>query len=306
VLEVCAGAGGAALGFEAAGFEPVGLVEADSVACRTLRQNRPWWNVIEADLRSVNGAEFSGVDLIAGGLPSPPFSVAGDQLGIEDERDVFPAALRIIKESRPIAIMIDNVKGFLSERFAAYRLNVISYLERLGYSCHIKLVNASDFGVCQSRPIAILVALLTERAPEFKWPDISRRAPKTLGHLLYPLMTTRGWSGADQWREKASGVAPAIVGGSRKHGGPDLGPTRTKNSWAKLGINGLSLANEPPEKDFAGAPRLTIPMVAVLQGFPADWRFAGGKTQVYKQIAQALPPPVAEGIGRAIRNSLRV
>jgi DNA (cytosine-5)-methyltransferase 1 len=300
ILEVCAGAGGCALGLERAGFAHVALVETDSVACQTLRRNRPWWNVIEADLRTINGAEFPNVDLLAGGLPSPPFSVAGDRLGLEDDRDVFPATLRIIKESRPRAVLLDNVKGFLSERFAPYRRNVVSCLEHLGYRSEIKLLNASSFGVSQSRPIAVLIALQATQAQAFGWPAPLASQPDTVGELLYSMMAARGWAGASLWRNNAAGIAPAIVGGSRKHGGPDLGPSRTKKAWADLGVNGLSLGNDPPEADFGGPPRLTVPMVARIQGFPEEWVFEGGKTAVYKQIAQALPPPVSEALGVAI------
>lgn len=300
VLEVCAGAGGCALGLEKAGFAHVALVETDSVACQTLRRNRPWWNVIEADLRTINGAEFPAVDLLAGGLPSPPFSVAGDQLGLEDDRDVFPVTLRMIKESRPRAVLLDNVKGFLSERFAPYRRNVVACLEHQGYRCEMKLLNASSFGVSQSRPIAVLVALEASQAHAFEWPVPLVGKPETVGDLLYPMMAAHGWEGASLWRHKAADIAPAIVGGSRKHGGPDLGPSRTKQAWADLGVNGLSLGNDPPGSDFRGNPRLTVPMVARIQGFPEEWVFEGGKTAVYKQIAQALPPPVSEALGMAI------
>ncbi|MCU0373917.1 MAG: DNA cytosine methyltransferase, partial [Chitinophagaceae bacterium] len=89
-LEICAGGGGQALGLEQAGFSHVALVEIDNHACMTLRTNRPSWNVIQGDLRLFSGKGYEGIDLFAGGVPCPPFSVAGAQLGVDDERDLFP------------------------------------------------------------------------------------------------------------------------------------------------------------------------------------------------------------------------
>lgn len=103
-LELCAGAGGQALGLEAAGFQHQALVEIDNACCETLRKNRPLWQVVEGDLRKFKAKAYEGIDLLAGGLPCPPFSVAGKQLGALDERNLFPAALRIIEQVKPRAV----------------------------------------------------------------------------------------------------------------------------------------------------------------------------------------------------------
>ena len=113
-LELCAGAGGQALGLEKAGIAHAGLIEIDKHACATLRRNRPGWNVIEGDLTQFTDASaFKGVDIVSGGLPCPPFSRAGGQLGEKDERNLFPAAINIIDQIRPKAVLIENVRGFL-------------------------------------------------------------------------------------------------------------------------------------------------------------------------------------------------
>jgi len=101
VLELCAGGGGQALGLEAAGFQCAAAVEIDGSCCDTLRLNRPNWRIIQSDIRGINGSEFRGIDLLAGGVPCPPFSIAGKQLGRGDERDLFPEALRIIEGCKP-------------------------------------------------------------------------------------------------------------------------------------------------------------------------------------------------------------
>lgn len=85
-LELCAGGGGQALGFEKAGIGHIGLVEIDAHACSTLQRNRPAWQVFRQDLNQFEGMPFKGVDIISGGLPCPPFSVAGKQLGHRDDR----------------------------------------------------------------------------------------------------------------------------------------------------------------------------------------------------------------------------
>jgi DNA (cytosine-5)-methyltransferase 1 len=304
-LELCAGAGGQALGLELAGFDHVGLVEIDKHACATLRANRPNWNVIEQDLRvweqSLSEADYPNTDLVAGGVPCPPFSVAGRQLGPQDERDLFPVALKIVAKVRPRAVMLENVRGLLDPRFNAYRAHILAELDAMGYGGSWRLFNASDFGVAQLRPRSILVAISKELVGAFEWPSVPlRKEEVSVGEALADLMAAGGWEGAEKWSAQALGVAPTLVGGSKKHGGPDLGPTRAKNAWAKFGVNGAGLANDPPVPGFVGLPKLTVRMAARLQGFPDDWQFAGGKTAAYRQVGNAFPPPVAAAVARQI------
>ena len=120
-LELCAGAGGQAIGLEVAGYDHEAVVEIDHDCCNTLRLNRPNWTVLEQDMKRLKGKAYAGIDLFAAGLPCPPFSIAGQKLGVKDERNLFPAALRLIDEIRPRAIMIENVRGFLEVGFEKYR-----------------------------------------------------------------------------------------------------------------------------------------------------------------------------------------
>ena len=117
-------------------------------------------------------------------------------------------------------------------------------------------------------------------------------------------MAQNGWKGAKKWRQNASRIAPTLVGGSKKHGGPDLGPTRSKKAWAELGVDGMGIADTVPEKDFLGMPRLTVRMAARIQGFPDHWQFSGKKTAAYRQIGNAFPPPVASAVGTQIQLAL--
>jgi DNA (cytosine-5)-methyltransferase 1 len=303
-LELCAGAGGQAIGLERAGIHHVGLVEIDKAACSTLRQNRPKWNVIEGDINSFDATEFTGADIVSAGLPCPPFSIAGKQLGSSDERNLFPSLIRIVDEVRPRAVMVENVRGILDAVFEDYRKHVAQQLRKLGYQPGWHLMSASEFGVPQLRPRVVFVAVRKEHADHFSWPKGSRIRPPTVGEVLFDLMTANGWKGAKAWRARADEIAPTIVGGSLKHGGPDLGPTRARRAWANLGVDGRGIADGPPERDFVGLPRLTVRMVARLQGFPDDWKFFGRKTRAYRQVGNAFPPPFAQAIAGSIRACL--
>lgn len=303
-IEICAGAGGQALGLELAGFDHASLVEIDAHACQTLRINRPHWNVIEGDLGHYSAEKWKGIELLAGGVPCPPFSKAGKQLGKLDERDLFPDALRLVSECRPQAVMLENVRGLLDSVFDEYRAKIIDDLKKLGYIAEWRLLNARDFGVSQLRPRVIFVALKKGVADHFSWPSVQRNPPPTVGETLFDLMAENGWLGAKQWRERACDIAPTLVGGSKKHGGPDLGPTRAKKAWASIGVDGMGIADAAPEKKFMGMPRLTVRMTARIQGFPDCWRFSGKKTAAYRQVGNAFPPPVACAVGTQIRAAM--
>jgi DNA (cytosine-5)-methyltransferase 1 len=304
-LEICAGAGGQSLGLERAGFVHAGAIEIDPDACETLRLNRPAWDVREIDVHDVDGYEFTDIDLLAGGVPCPPFSIAGKRLGADDERDLFPQALRLVEEAQPRAVMLENVKGLATGRFADYRQQIIGRLTELGYRSDWQVLNASLFGVPQLRPRFLLVALKRDLFVDFEWPN-PRKRPVNVGDSLHALMAAEGWIGADSWARQANGIGPTLVGGSRKHGGPDLGPTRARADWLRLGVDGKGLADHPPTVDtpFDHIPRLTLQMAAAIQGFPPDWRFSGRKTASYRQIGNAFPPPVAEAVGRQIAVAL--
>jgi DNA (cytosine-5)-methyltransferase 1 len=311
VVEICAGAGGQALGLERAGFEHALAVELDAAACSTLRANRPGWKVAEGDVADPDlwrPRDYAGVALLAGGVPCPPFTVAGRQLGATDERDLYAWAVELCGVIRPRALLLENVRGLSTSRFSAYRQHVLDRLRELGYVPGWRLLHASDFGVPQLRPRTVLVALRAQDAPWFRWPSPSAQPALTVGQALGDLMAERGWGGAAAWASRADRVAPTIVGGSKKHGGADLGPTRAKRAWAELGVDGIGIADAAPPADAALSlrPRLTCEMVTRLQGWQDDWgwRFSGLKTARYRQIGNAFPPPVAEAVGTAIRRAL--
>jgi DNA (cytosine-5)-methyltransferase 1 len=312
VVEICAGAGGQSLGLELAGFEHDLSVELDANAAATLRHNRPHWKIAVGDVANPdvwNPADFVGVDLLAGGVPCPPFTIAGKQLGATDERDLFAWAIELCGTVQPRALMLENVRGLSLPRFAAYRQRVLDRLTELGYAADWRLLHASDYGVPQLRPRFVLVAMRPSDFAYFAWPEPRPGDTATVGETLLNLMAANGWAGAKAWAARANDIAPTIVGGSKKHGGADLGPTRAKRAWRSLGVDALGVADAVPSADdpVTLLPKLTCAMVARIQGWDGpeyQWEFTGRKTSNYRQIGNAFPPPVARAIGEQVRRAL--
>ncbi|WSL21772.1 DNA cytosine methyltransferase [Streptomyces sp. NBC_01283] len=375
-VEICAGAGGQAIGLHQAGFRHLALVEIDSHAAETLNRNirkrKEWeWERKHCDVLSADVKEFEpaddlrkgggllaaqGLDLLAGGVPCPPFSHAGKQLGKDDERDLFPRMLALVKDLKPRAVMIENVRGIMDPKFSDYRDWILAKLQGgtyrgedgeeaydrgLGYTvCKWGVLEASDFGVPQLRPRAVLVAIRNDvlKDVKYEWPTPTHEDPVSVAESLKPSMlkrykpyfegehAERARSAYDLWLKKArerdaelkgkgGGIAPTLVGGSKKHGGADLGPSRAKAAWKQLGVSGLGVANDAEtckergteKRDLFGpdGPMLTVEQAAIIQGFPQGWEFSGGKTAQYRQVGNAFPPPVARAVGESILDVLK-
>jgi DNA (cytosine-5)-methyltransferase 1 len=303
-IEICAGGGGQALGLEKAGFSHHLLIDNDEYACKTLKHNRPEWDVLEDSIADLSLKQYyREVDLFAGGVPCPPFSFAGQQLGNQDERDLFPHAIRLIEECRPKAVMIENVRGLLSNKFTNYRSQLIRTLSDMRYHGEFRLIQCSDYGVAQLRPRTILVAMEKDLWEHFEWPRPDQEI-KSVRDAILDLLESEGWQCPPETIAKLERVAPTIVGGSKKHGGPDLGPTRAKREWREMGINPMGIANHPPDESFQGLPKLTCRMAARIQGFPDSWEFSGKKTAQYRQIGNAFPPPAAHAVAKHIQKAL--
>lgn len=371
-IEICAGAGGQAIGLQAAGFQHIGLVEIDSHAVESLQENirergdwsweRDYCDVIKGDVKDFRPfrdlkkvekllerpLEPGDVHLLAGGVPCPPFSHAGKQLGKDDERDLFPEMIRLANELLPQAVMIENVRGIKDAKFEEYRDWIVSELSKAGEKTGgpgykvvaWEVLEASDFGVPQLRPRAILVAFRKDVIGDldFALPAVTQEKFFTVMEALRPSMRERygkylGGERAEEalaayrrWYRHArrralakpdgsQGVAPTLVGGSKKHGGADLGPSRAKAAWRDLGVSGLGVANShalglkknSADRDLFGdgGPMLTVEQAAIIQGFPGDWIFSGGKTAQYRQVGNAFPPPVAGAVGVEIAKVLK-
>ncbi|WP_328981870.1 DNA cytosine methyltransferase [Streptomyces mirabilis] len=357
-IEICAGAGGQAIGLHLAGFRHLALVEIDKYAAATLRENievHPKWDwerdncdvlckdVLEfdpeRDLEKSAGLYRRGeVDLLAGGVPCPPFSHAGKQLGEDDERDLFPRILELAELIRPRAVMIENVRGLMDAKFDDYRSRIQASLEGMepdddglpGYEVvGWKVYEAEKFGVPQLRPRSILIAFRKDVLKDLKYeapaPGAKRvtvfdALEETMKERIKPFeggpRAAQAQQVFDKWADGAKkDVAPTLVGGSKKHGGADLGPSRAKKAWGTLGVSGMGVANAPvngvptgtEKRDLFGAdgPMLTVRQAAIIQGFPTEWDFTGGKTAQYRQVGNAFPPPVAQAIGESIIEVLK-
>ncbi|WP_308310345.1 DUF6339 family protein [Streptomyces sp. CC210A] len=310
-VEICAGSGAQALGLERAGFDPILLIDSKADACFTIDLNRPAWDIVCMDVVQFEPGvrpDTQGVDLLSGGLPRVKSPATARRAEDTEERRVLRAAIELAREMRPKAVVLENVPDLVeSPAFEADRAWIEEELRAAGYRSSWRVLNASDFGVPQNRSSGFLVALREPYFSRFSWPVADGAAPPTVGDVLGPSMASRGWPGAEEWAKRADRTAPALVGGSDRRGGADLGPTGSKKAWAALGVNGNSLGDEPPGADFPedDHPKLTVEQAALVQSIPPDWRFAGGKTSRYRQIGHAMPPPLATAMGRAVAAALR-
>lgn len=199
-IELFSGAGGLALGLELAGFHTQALFERNADACATLRHNRPDWNVVESDVCAVDFSAYGPVDLVAGGPPCQPFSMGGKARGFNDHRDMFPQAVRAVRELRPKAFIFENVRGLLRPAFRNYvefiRLQLtypdfpvsdnldwetnLRRLERhhtsravtkgLTYHVTLNLADAADYGVPQRRHRVFFVGFRSDLAANWFFP----------------------------------------------------------------------------------------------------------------------------------------
>lgn len=302
MVDISAGAGAHSLGLDCVGFHPLALIEDDKDSRRTISLNRPWPTYQSVQEYYSVGATISPA-LLTGNLSSEGITLAGGRS--HETETVFRRALDAVEKLQPRSVLLVNVASYLTSRHRPERLAISEQLEASGYQSYWRVIDSLHHGLPQSRRRAVLVAFRAGSFGEFVWPA-PVAAGLSVGEALAPLMGARGWAGAAKWAELARGSAPTIVGGSKRHGGADLGPTRAKQIWYSLGVDGRGIADEPPPADaLAGYhPRLTNQMVAVLQGFPPDWIFSGRKTSVYRQIARAFPAPTARALGNSVRAAL--
>ncbi|MFI1724019.1 DNA cytosine methyltransferase [Streptomyces sp. NPDC020489] len=315
-VDVCAGAGGLAIGLERAGYRPTLLLDEDADACRTLSMNRPHWNVLQADLVDFDPSEHpesQDVDLLSAGLPRVKSNATITRTETGREEQLLKATVYLVHAIRPRALLLENVPGLAdSDKFREFRDFARAELEHLGYEFSWFVLNAADFGVPQDRKQGVLVAIQRQWFSGFRPPAPTVTEHVSVGEALGPSMRSRGWPDAERWAAQATSVAPTLVGGSKNRGGADLGPRGTKRKWATMGVNAQSLGNEPPGPEFVWDPeqgtggmvQVTVDQAAVLQGFPDDWTVSGKKTPRYRQIGHASPPQVGEALGLAIAHAL--
>jgi len=310
-LSLFSGGGGLDVGFDLAGFEHVRSYDIIPVAGDTLRRNRPHWKVFSGengDVTRVDWRDLRGeVDMIHGGPPCQPFSVAGYQMGHEDARDMFPEFVRAVLEIRPKAFVAENVPALGSNKFRGYVERTI--LEPLKSDYHVSMfkLRADWFGVPQSRTRVVFVGFANGRLA-------SRFRPPTRTHFSFHLRQE-----TPNFEEMAASLAPCM--GVREALGlprigfdllaPTLrsgftGPRKTTSvvnsvaalrTWLSLGIwpHGVAANRESARRFLApdGQFRLSVPDCALLQGFPAGWSLSGAVYASLGQIGNSVVPPMA-------------
>ena len=302
VLSLFSGGGGLDVGFELGGFEHVASYDILDFAGDTLRANRPNWSVFsgeEGDVTRVDWQRYKGkVDLLHGGPPCQPFSIAGRRNGQFDQRDMFPEFLRAVKLIEPQAFVIENVMGFLSQKFSSYRERILNELAT-DYNLSNFVVSSKDFGVPQDRRRVIIVGSRRESGRHFQ-PALIKTEIVTRGVRSALGLPNTGFDG----------LAPTLrctLTGPRQTTSI-ANSTASVAKWAELGIwpHGVSpnrsLAASFPTKD--ETYRLCVQECQILQGFPLSWRFEGAVYQRLGLIGNSVCPPVAYALGNSVLDQL--
>lgn len=307
-VEICAGGGGQAAGLTKAGFRHLALVERNPHACDTLRAAFGPDHVVQADLVGWEPGDLGPVDLLAGGVPCQPYSQSGERKGADDERDLFPEALRLVERLRPRAVMLENVMGVFEPDNDMHRFRILARLEELGYTAEWGKVDATHFGVAQKRRRAVLVAFKDPKAmARFSWPKPifnHEVTPRTATAVLLHEFTAAGWTPSEEFMLGMDRATPTITGGSDKKQGIDFGQRKSALVWGQMGFVQTRIGDDPPPADHEGPVEATNAMLARLQAFPVDWPWHGEKKGIFRQIANAFPAPAAMHLGCAIASAL--
>lgn len=312
-LSLFAGGGGLDLGFERAGFSHTASFEILDVCGETLRSNRPEWTVYSGaeagDVRTAPFSNFRGVDIVHGGPPCQPFSIAGKQAGADDPRNMWPDFIRCVLQTRPRAFVAENVPGLLDRKFEGFvQENILQPLEEKYTIFKFKLA-AHDFGVPQARRRVFFVGFRAARdAARWAEPEPTHGDVEGVFGPILPRNTARRSLGLPP--KGYDVVAPTLRSGF-------TGPRNTTgvlNSKAALEIwnalhiwpNGVQpthaiAAAYPPEN---GHFRMAVDDCALLQGFPASWRFEGAVYQALGQIGNSVCPPVGYAVARQVARAL--
>ncbi|MFK0382451.1 DNA cytosine methyltransferase [Agrobacterium sp. NPDC090273] len=314
-IEICAGAGGMAIGLDRAGFDHVALFEYERNAAATLRLNRPDWNVVKADIREVDFKPYRhmDIDLLAGGVPCQPYSSDGYGLGRDDPRDLLPDAVRIVSEVSPRAFLFENVDGLLHARHADHVANFLRGFRKAGYHVEIHRMKAEDYGIAQERSRVLIIGVRNDLEGAFRMPPTFPGRRLDIGTALVDLMAANGWTGAHEWaRARREQRILDREGNVVAHGAlastivTRRGLPREKEAarWGAKCVDIAGLPDSAPTQEQASKPgfmpALTARMRARLQDFDDDWQFTGGKQAVADQIGNAVPPRLAQSVGLAL------
>lgn len=328
-IDLFAGCGGLSLGLEMAGIEPVLLIENNRHAVDTIRANRPSWTVRQEDVRTYLPPNCS-VDLVAGGFPCQPFSLAGQRMGLEDTRGtLFYEFARIVGKIQPNMFLAENVPGLLSHDNGRTLHVILEVFSMIGYRVNYTVMNALHYGVAQRRERLFIVGVRKDINKRFLWPTTPLPPYPTIADALkagklYPVDVPK--SEGDRYSEEKTRIMEMIAPGQNWSNLPVeelakiLGPKGEKlwkGGGGKTGLFRRFKWNEPVNTILTTSgwgsnnrchPDETRPFsvreMARLQSFPDDWQFCGTVAAQYKQIGNAVPPLLAKAIGQQIVNFL--
>jgi len=312
-IELFAGCGGTAIGFENAGIKHVLLNEWDKNCVATLKRNRPKWNVVGGDISQIN---FKGIkaDIVQGGFPCQTFSYAGKGLGFNDVRGtMFFEFARCVKEVKPKIALGENVKGLLRHDDGKTLKTMIKIMEDLGYNVRYKVVRSQYLDVPQKRERLIILAIRKDLRIPFIFPkeknytismkEALKDCPKSVGQK-YPekkkkILSLISPGGC--WRELPLKLQKEYMGASFFLGGGKTGMAR-RLSWDEPS---LTLTCSPAQKQTERChPKETRPLTvreyARIQTFPDKWIFEGSTCSQYKQIGNAVPCNLGYHIGKCL------
>lgn len=324
VIELFAGAGGLALGLEAAGLKCVALNEINHWAAETLRLNRPHWNVIEGDVKNVSFTGLEGkIDVVTGGFPCQAFSYAGKRLGFQDVRGtLFYEFARIIKETMPAICIGENVRGLLNHEKGRTLEGMMSVLDEIGYRVlPPQVLKAIFFNTPQKRERLVIVGIRKDISIDFQYPvpnlkeiftlkdalkkgklfnsdvpySVGAKYPKRKKEIL-DLVPPGGY-----WRDLPLDIQKEYMQQSFYLGGGKTGMAR-RISWDEPSLTlTCSPAQKQTERCHPDETRpFTIREYARIQTFPDQWKFAGTITEQYKQIGNAVPVNLGRAIGESV------
>jgi len=313
VVELFAGCGGLALGFENSGLDCELLVEIDKTAVETLKKNRPEWKVIEDDIANVNFKKIKA-DIVAGGFPCQAFSYAGNRRGFEDTRGtLFFEFARAIKEINPKIVVGENVRGLERHDKGRTLSTMISVLEDFGYLVSYKILKAQYFDVAQKRERLVIIGVRKDLNKDIAFPkeknytvslrEVLREVPQSFGQI-YTEQKKKIMQKIPQggyWRDLPQPIRKKYMGGSYYLGGGKTGMAR-RLSWDEPS---LTLTCNPAQKQTerchpSKTRPLTVREYARIQSFPDSWEFSGSMSAQYKQIGNAVPVNLGYYIGKTI------
>lgn len=324
-IDLFSGAGGLTRGLENAGWETVAALEINPIASETYRANFPHVETLCIDVRNVDFRRWKGiVDVVVGGPPCQPFSVAGKQLAHLDPRDCVPEFSRAVKELEPQAFILENVAGLAAPRHKYYLATALQMFRSLGYVVNYDVLDAADFGVPQHRKRLFIVGLLGSafsfphptHGPRGSMPYVTTGSalvnvpvdtPNTakVTYARQPVLRPQPWDGMlvngggrPINLEEPCQTIPASAGGNRTH---ILDPDGVLVAYHKH----LMAGGKPYSGEVKGVRRLTVRESARIQAFPDDHIFLGRQSSRYSQVGNAVPPPLAEAIGAALAAQLQ-